>query len=75
MNNELFLKQMKNNYDSLKNFEIINDRLILKLESIFMINLISTKLYTLNPNLFLLEPKEIFQIIYMLIFPSPGGKA
>lgn len=66
MDNKIFLNQMKNYYDSLKYFDIQNNYLILHLNKLFTIPLLHTYLSQLNQSVFLLNPSEIFQIIYIL---------
>ena len=66
MDNKLYIEQMKNYYDSLKYFNIENNKLILNYNGYYKIPLIYTNLQLLNTNLFILNPIEIFQIIYML---------
>ena len=66
MENEVFLKQMQNFYDSLKSFSIIDNKLIFHHNKEYKFNLTYTKLANLNRNLFLLNSLDIFHIIYML---------
>lgn len=66
MENEIFLKQMQNYYESLKFFSISDGKLILHSDIDYKIHLDYTNLSSLNPNLFLLSPIDIFHIIYML---------
>lgn len=66
MDNKLYIEQMKNYYDSLKYFNVENNKLILNYNGYYKIPLIYTNLQLLNTNLFILNPIEIFQIIYML---------
>ena len=66
MDNKIFLEQMKIYYDSLKFFEISENILTLHAEKEFKMPLYHTYLSTLPPNIFLLYPTEIFQIVYML---------
>lgn len=65
MNNDMFIKQMKNYYESLQFFSIENGYLTLSYEGTYKIPFISVNLSLLNPNLFSLDPKEIFHILYM----------
>ena len=66
MDNEEYLKLLQNSYDSLKDFSINDNRLILHLDKEYKIHLTYTKLSDLDPDLFLLKPKDILHIIYML---------
>ena len=66
MSNQDFLINYQNRYESLKYFTINNNTLILKDNGVFMQDISHTNLARLNPNLFLLSPVEIYQIIYML---------
>jgi len=66
MDNKIFLEELKNTYESLRYFNIIDNYLILKLDKEYKTPIIHTNLKNLNINLFLLHPTEIFQIIYML---------
>ena len=66
MNNELFLIQMANQFDSLKYFKIENNTLILNFNGLYKIPFTNVSFANLNPNLFLLNPNEIFHILYML---------
>ena len=65
MENKVFLEQMKLYYDSLKYFSIEDSFLVLKLNTIFKIPLRHINLSTLDQNIFLLSPAEIFQLIYV----------
>lgn len=66
MNNEIYLNQMKNTYESLRYFSIEGNLLVLKLETTYKIPFTNVNLTTLNQNLFTLDPSEIFHILYML---------
>lgn len=66
MNNEIFINEMKNYYESLQYFNLENNYLVLNYEGIFKIPFVNVTLSSLNPNLFSLDPKEIFHILYML---------
>lgn len=66
MNNEIYLNQLKNTYESLRYFSIEGDLLILKLETTYKIPFTNVSLINLNHNLFVLDPSEIFHILYML---------
>lgn len=65
MENKIFLEQMKLYYDSLKYFDIQDNFLILQLNKTFRIPLRCVNLSTLDKNIFMLSPVEIFQIIYV----------
>ena len=66
MNNELFFNSIKDNYDNLKNFILKNNTLFFYDNEIYMIPLNHITLQNINPNLFLLNSKDIYRIIYML---------
>ena len=69
MENGLYLQFLKNNTEysnSLRYFSIEGNKLILNLDKEYHINLVHTKLQQLNTNIFLLNPKEILHIIYMI---------
>lgn len=67
MNNQVFINQMKNYYESLQYFSIENNYLILNIEdNSYKIPFTNVDLTMLSPNLFYIEPKELFHILYML---------
>ena len=66
MNNEMFLKQYQNLYESLQYFSINENKLILNYEGTYTLPLINVSLVNINPNLFILKPNEIFHIIRAL---------
>ncbi len=66
MSNELFIKQYQKIYPSLKYFIILNDRLILKLQTTYVIPFTHINLSHLNPQIFSLNPIELFQSLYIL---------
>lgn len=66
MDNEMYLNQMKNTYESLRYFSIKENFLTLNLETTYRIPFSNVNLATLNQNLFILDPSEIFHILYML---------
>lgn len=66
MNNKAYLNQMKNTYASLRYFSIEDNYLILALDRDYKIPISNINLSSLNQNLFILEPSEIFHIIYTL---------
>ncbi len=66
MNNELFISQNKTIYPSLANFSIVNNKLILNLDKTYIIPLTHINLSTINSNIFLLNPIELFQSLYIL---------
>ncbi len=66
MNNEEYLKKLQNIFPNLQFFRIENNSLILEYGSFFKMPLTHVNLSFLNPNLFYLSPKEIFQVIYIL---------
>jgi hypothetical protein len=72
MTNELYLNQIKPTYESLQNFQIHNNTLYFKDDTTYVLPLQTVKLYELNNNLFLLKPRNIYRIIYLLeLFPKP----
>ena len=66
MDNELFLQKYRDIYESLQAFSIQDNTLILNYNGVFMMNISHIKLSSLNTNLFLLSPTEIYQVLYML---------
>ncbi len=66
MNNEEYLKKFQSIFPNLQFFRIENNTLILEYDGFFKMPLIHVNLSLLNPNLFYLSPKEIFQVIYIL---------
>ena len=67
MNNEVILKNLQTSYDSLKYFNIKNNILYFKDgENIYTLPLQSTNLIALSSNLFLLKPRDIYRIIFLL---------
>lgn len=66
MENYYFLENAKQLYDSLKYFSMNNNVLTLRYSGEFQIILEHINLASINPNLYLLSPIEIFQVIYML---------
>ncbi len=66
MSNELFLKNYQNIYESLQYFSINGNVLTLNYNGTYIMELNHINLINLNQNLFLLNPIEIYQIIYML---------
>ena len=65
MNNSVFLNQIKPHYESLKYFEIKNNYLILYTNKTFILPLIHTNLSTINKDVFLASPSEIFHFLQM----------
>lgn len=65
MENKVFLEQMKLYYDSLKYFTIEDSYLILRLNKDFKMPLRHIHLSTLDQNIFMLSPTEIFQLFYV----------
>lgn len=66
MNNEIFLNQMKNLYESLNYFSFEGNILVLNYNGIYKIPFNNVQLSNIDPNLFLLSPNEIFHILRML---------
>lgn len=65
MNNNGYLNQIKQYYNSLKYFNIENNYLILTLDKQYIIPLINTKLWEINQDIFLSPPNEIFHFLQM----------
>lgn len=66
MSNEEYLKYLQNYNDNAKLFQIQNNILILNYNGIFKMPLTHINLSELNPNIINLDPRETFQIIYVL---------
>lgn len=67
MDNQVFLNQMKIYYESLRYFNIENNHLILNIDdNIYKIPFTNVDLTMISPNLFYIDPKELFHILYML---------
>ncbi len=66
MSNEEYLKYLQNYNDNAKLFQIQNNILILNYNGTFKMPLTHINLSELNPNIFNLDPRETFQIIYVL---------
>ena len=67
MDNDTIFITLQNSYDSLKYFNVKNNILYFKdNEHIYNLPLNIVNLYTLNNNLFLLKPRDIYRIIYLL---------
>lgn len=66
MNNELLLNELQNSFPNLRYFKLSNNVLSLEFDGSYRIPFINTSLSNINPNLFLQNPKEIFNILYML---------
>ena len=64
--NEEYLKNLQKSFPSLKYFNMENNSLILNYNGYYKIPLNHTNLSLINPNIFYLEPTEIFQVIYVL---------
>lgn len=65
MDNNVYLNQIKPLYESLKYFDIKNNCLILSAKQTFIIPLLHTNLSTINKDVFLSSPSEIFHFIQM----------
>lgn len=65
MDNSVYLNQIKPFYDSLKYFDIKNNYLILYANQTFILPLIHTNLSTINKDIFLSHPNEIFHFLQM----------
>lgn len=66
MNNEEYLKKLQSIFPNLQFFRVENNTLILEYDGLFKMPLIHLNLSLINPNLFYLSPKEIFQVLYIL---------
>ncbi len=66
MDNKYFLDNLKNTYESLRFFNVEDGFLVLNYNGTFKFKLEHIILSNLNPNLFLITPTEIFQVIYVL---------
>ena len=66
MSNEEYLKYLQNYNDNAKLFQIQNNILILNYNGSFKMPLTHTNLSVLNPSIFNIDPRETFQIIYVL---------
>ena len=66
MSNEEYLKYLQNYNDNAKLFQIQNNILILNYNGNFKMPLIHINLSDLNPSIFNIDPRETFQIIYVL---------
>ena len=66
MNNETFLNQIKSSYPSLDKLEFQGNFLIYNGEETLKTPVYYTYLANLNPNIFLLDAKDIFEIICLL---------
>ncbi len=66
MNNKEFLNTYKSLYDSLKYFYIENNTLKLNYDYTYSLPLDNINLANLNSNVYLLNPKEIYSILYAI---------
>lgn len=66
MDNEAFLNELKKVYQNARYFQLEDNKLILNYNGTFKMNLNNVSLSRLNPNLFLVHPKEIINILYLL---------
>ncbi len=67
MDNELVLKNLQKSYDSLRCFVIKNNILYFKDDNkIYQLPLQTVNISNLNHNLFLIKPRDIYRIIYLL---------
>ena len=66
MSNELYFHSIKDNYENLKSFSINKNTLYFKDNKTFMLILSHLTLANINPKLFLLEPREIYRVLYLL---------
>lgn len=67
MSNELFFKNIQNNYESLKYFIVKDNMLYFKDNDNKMYSLpLTFNLAEVNNNLFLLKPRDIYRVLYLL---------
>ena len=67
MDNEIIITNLKNSYDSLKYFIIKNNILYFKdNDKLYSLPLQIVNISNLNPNMFLLKPRDIYRIIFLL---------
>ena len=66
MSNEVILKNLQNIYNNLKYFKIENNILILNYQNIYSTPLNYLNLNNINPDIYLINPLEIFQVITLL---------
>lgn len=67
MDNDLFFKNIQNAYDSLRYFAIKNNVLYFKdNDKIYSLPLNTVNFSNLNQNIFLIKPRDIYRIIYLL---------
>lgn len=66
MSNEEYFNKIKDMYDSLKNFQINNNILTFFDDITYKISLYNVNLSKLNPNIFLLKPKDIHRLLFIL---------
>jgi len=66
MSNEEFLNQIQHMYDSAQYLNLENNLLTLNYNGTNTITLTNVSLTNLNPNLFLLQPDEIFDTLHIL---------
>ncbi len=67
MRNELFISEYRHIYNSLNYFKIVNNKLVLDYNNrTYIMPLNNILLYNLSPQLYTLNPIELFQTIYIL---------
>ena len=67
MRNELFINEYRHIYNSLKYFKFVNNKLVLDYNNqTYIMPLNNILLYNLSPQLYTLNPIELFQTIYIL---------
>ena len=67
MDNEIIFRNLQNSYDSLKYFTIRNNILYFKdNDKLYSLPLQIVNISKLNPNLFLIKPRDIYRVIYLL---------
>lgn len=67
MNNDVVFKSLQQSYDSLRVFDVINNILYFNYNgATYQLPLNIVSLSSLNPDIFLLKPEDIYRIIYLL---------
>ena len=66
MNNEMYFNLIKGNYESLNSFYMRDNTLFYQDTSTYMLTLEHITLANINTNLFLLSPRDIYRVLYLL---------
>ena len=67
MNNDVVFKSLQQSYDSLRVFDVINNILYFNYNgATYQLPLNIVSFSSLNPDIFLLKPEDIYRIIYLL---------